>query len=429
MNARFVGIDVHKKCAEVCILDGSGEVLQRMSVAVEHRYLQSFARNSLRPGDRVAFEATTNSWEVARILRPFVAEVLVSNPLATKAIASAKVKTDKVDALVLAQLLRCDYLPRVWEPDEPTQRLRELTGRRAALVGERTAVRNRIHSTLAMRLIVEPERLFQGDYRGWLASVPLDPQAKLLIDVELKLHEAIDSQIAVLDAEIAHRGYSNDRVKLLMTLPGVSINVAQALLAAFGEVDRFADGDRAASYLGLVPRVRQSADKCHRGPISKAGNTQARWMLVQAAQVVSRHPGPLGHFFRKLAKKKNRNVAVVATARKLAVIAWRMLATNEPYRYAQPASTEAKLSKLRIAATGTRRRGGTAKGSTKVMARLPGGAKRVKPLAEVYQSEGLPPPLPLSPGETRALQTAGVTEYVVSLQHERLKPRLPSSSS
>ncbi len=428
MNVRFIGIDVHKKRAEVCILDAAGQVVLRTPVAIERGYLESFARSTLQPTDRVALEATTNSWAVARILKPFVAEVVVSNPMATKAIASAKVKTDKVDALVLGQLLRCDYLPRVWEPDEATQQLRELTGRRAALVGQRTAVRNRIHSTLAVRLIVEPEReLFGGGGREWLARVEVDAQARLLIDVELTLHDAIETQLATLDAELARRGYVDARVKLLMTLPGVSVAVAQTLLAAFGEVSRFPDGDRAASYLGLVPRVRQSADKCYRGPISKAGNSQARWMLVQAAQCVARHPGPLGHFFRKLAKKKNHNVAVVATARKLAVIAWHMLTKNEPYRYAQPASTEAKLAKLRIAATGTRRRGGTTKGAKKVAARLPGGSKRVKPLAEVYEAEGLPPSSPPPKGEARTVEYPGVAEYAASLLRERLKSRRPEA--
>ncbi len=426
MNVRYIGIDVHKKRAEVCILDAAGQVLLRTPVSIERGYLESFARSTLLATDRVAFEATTNSWAVADILKPFVAEVVVSNPMATKAIASAKIKSDKVDALVLAQLLRCDYLPRVWEPDEATQRLRELTGRRAALVGQRTGVRNRIHSTLAMRLIVEPRELFDRAGRVWLTGVKLDDQARLLIDIELKLHDAIDAQIAALDAELARRGYRDDRVKLLMTLPGVSVNVAQALLAALGDASRFADGDRAASYLGLVPRLRQSADKCYHGPISKAGNSQARWMLVQAAQSVARHPGPLGHFFRKLAKKKNYNVAIVATARKLAVIAWNMLTRNEAYRYAQPASTETKLARLRIAATGKRRRGGTAKGAAKPVARLPGGAKRIKPLAEVLASEGLPPLPPPTEGESRVVQCPGIGEYVASLQYERLKARPPA---
>jgi transposase len=105
-------------------------------------------------------EATTNCWAVTDALRPHVSRVLVSNRLATKAIAQAKVKTDKVDAHVLAQLLRCDFLPEVWQPDEATRQLRELTGPRSALVSHRTALRNRIHRVLAMRLVEAPANLF-----------------------------------------------------------------------------------------------------------------------------------------------------------------------------------------------------------------------------------------------------------------------------
>src|SRR5208282_3471726 len=121
---------------------------------------------------------------------------------------------------------------------------------------------------------------------------------------------------------------------------------------------------------------------CYHGPITKAGNGHARWVLIQAAQHLRMHPGPLGVFFRRLAKKKNYNVAVVATARKLVVIAWHMLTKNEPYRYARPLATEAKLQKLRVRATGKRRRTGPAKGSS-AGRRSEEPTRRIKPLAEV----------------------------------------------
>ena len=171
-SVRYVGLDVHKRVVEACFIDERGNVVHRERFALNRQILTTFATNVLRPTDRVALEATTNCWAVADALRPHVAKVVVSNPMATKAIAQAKVKTDKVDALVLAQLLRCEYLPEVWQPDEETRRLRELTGRRAALVGQRTMMRNRIHSVLTMRLIEEPKWLF-GSQKGleWLAKV------------------------------------------------------------------------------------------------------------------------------------------------------------------------------------------------------------------------------------------------------------------
>ena len=119
--------------------------------------------------------------------------------MATKAIAQAKVKTDKVDAHVLAQLLRCDFLPEVWRPDEATRQLRELTCRRCALVGQRTAMRNRIHSVLAMRLIEAPLKLFNAAGLEWLKSVEVDAQGRMLIDSDLRQLEFLQTEIAALD--------------------------------------------------------------------------------------------------------------------------------------------------------------------------------------------------------------------------------------
>jgi transposase len=417
-----VGLDVHKRLVEACIVDQVGNVVHRERFALNRRTLELFATKTLRPTDHVALEATTNCWAVADALWPHVAKVLVSNPMATKAIAQAKVKTDKVDAHVLAQLLRCDFLPAVWQPDEATRWLRELTGRRSALVSQRTMMRNRIHAVLAMRLIEAPSRLFYGDGLEWLAKVELDPQARLLVDSDLRQLEFLQKEIEVLDAELARRGHASDPVKLLMTLPGVDVATAEAVLAAWGDAKRFPDGDHAASYLGLVPFTKQSANHCYHGPITKRGNSQARWMLIEAAQHLDKHPGPLGHFFRRLCRKKNRNVAVVAAARKLAMIGWQMLASNEPYRYAMPRATEDKLSRLRVRATGQRRPCGTPKGQ-KAVAKLPRGSRTIRALSGVCHSEGLPPPGPLSPGERRTVQQAGCENFVVQISQLQLVPR------
>ena len=125
-NIRYVGLDVHKRVVEACMIDERGNVVDRERFALDRHTLGTFAEKFLKATDQIALEATTNCWAVADVLRPHVARVVVSNPMATKAIAQAKVKTDKVDALVLAQLLRCEFLPEVWQPDEATRQLREL---------------------------------------------------------------------------------------------------------------------------------------------------------------------------------------------------------------------------------------------------------------------------------------------------------------
>lgn len=215
-----------------------------------------------------------------------------------------------------------------------------------------------------------------------------------------------------------------------MTLPGVDFPVALTLMAVLGDIARFRSGDKAASYLGLAPSTRQSAQHCYHGPITKQGSAHGRWMLVQAAQSVAAHPGPLGVFFRKLAKRKNRNVAVVAAARKLVVIAWHMLRNNEPYRYARPATLSAKFSRLRIRATGKRKKGGLPKGEPRPAAYGSGKPTRaVASLDQVYEEAGVPPLKELRPGERKVVSQSGAGEFVEEIRKPARKPRNRSRSA
>lgn len=429
-SGRFVGLDAHKRQVTVCILDAEGEVVQERTLPlVETGW--SLLMEMLQPGDQVALEATTHCWELARRLEPHVAHVTVSNPLLTRAIAHAKVKTDRVDARVLAHLLRLDYLPEVWHPDEATLQLRQLSARREALVGQRTALRNRIHSVLAMRLIAPPFALFTQKGQAWLqellGSDRLDEDARLMLQTDLSLLERVQEQIDRFEQRLAELAYSEESIRLLMTLPGVDLVVAVSLWAAIGDIRRFPSPDHLASYLGLVPSTRQSADRCYHGPITKRGRSQARWMVVQAAQQAGRHPGPLGHFFRRLKRRKGHNVAVVATARKLVTIAWHLLTKREPYRYAVPRSTETKLARLRVRATGQRRRGGVPKGQ-KATAKRPGASRTIKSLDRVYAGEDLPPRQALPAGEQRMLRSRKLTEFVEGLAHDHVVPRRTRSA-
>ena len=432
-TARYVGLDVHKRTIVACIMDAAGNVVWTDQLSTTRHAIETFAKHVLEPTDHVALEATTNCWPIAALLRPFVESVTVSNPMATRAIAKAKVKTDKVDARVLAHLLRCNYLPPVWHPDEQTQRMRQLTGRRAALVQQRTKLRNRIHSVLHMRLIETPSQLFSPKGIEWLekllASGQLDDDGVFMIESDLRLLESLQQEIDRFEELLAKEAYACDQVRLLMTLPGVDMLVAMALLAALGDISRFRSPREVASYLGLVPSTRQSANKCYHGPITKCGNVQARWMLIQACQHLGRNPGPLGNFFRRIKKRKNHNVAVVAAARKMAMIAFLMLKNHEPYRYAIPRSTETKLARLRVRATGKKRKGGPSKGQ-KAVAKLPGGSRTIKSLDRIYAEEGLPErKQELPPGERQMLKRTGCDQFAATLASDRVVPRKSAKTS
>lgn len=407
--ARYIGLDVHKRFIEVCILDAAGKVLFRGQVACERKQLESFCRGKLKKTDRVALEATGNTWSVVAIVKPFVGQVVVSNPLKTKAIAEAKIKTDKVVALVLAQLLRCDYLPLVWQPDAATQQLRGLMTHRTGLMTHRSRIKNRIQSLLARWLLSPPCKvLWTKAGIAWLKSIipSLLTHEQVALESDCRQLDSVDQELMLLDQKLAGEAYDDRRVQLLMTLPGVNYAVAIGLLAALGDLSRFRDGDHAASYLGLIPSTCQSGNHCYHGHITKAGSGTVRGLLTQAAQHVGRHLGPLGAFFRRLAKRKNRNVAITATARKLVVVAFLILKNNEPYRYARPALMREKFSRLGETATGKR-------------APVLRGKPRAG-LAEIYQAIKLPPvkiPQKLPRGERRMLAEQKLSQFVEELYH------------
>ena len=354
--ARYVGLDVHKRTIAACLLDGDGRPVKRATFECTRTAIAQFARNQLGPTDVVALEATTNSWAVAEILEPYVARVLVSNPLKTKAIAESTVKTDKVDSATLAQLLRVGFLPEVWHPSGPFQLLRQLTVFYASLVNDRTRVKNRLQSLFHRRLIHCPVSvLFSQAGLQWMDSLELSEHDRLILELAKQQVFDLDARIGEVEQRIARLAQNDHAIKLLMTLPGVSLMTAACLVGAIGEVARFRDGDHLAAYFGLVPRVKQSADHSYYGSITKVGNNQVRKMLVLAARNLRTHPGPLGAYFRRMAKHKHINVAATATARKMVTVAYLILKNEEPYRYAQPATTSQKFGQLHLLATQSKR--------------------------------------------------------------------------
>jgi len=354
--ARYVGLDVHKRTITACLLDGEGRQVRRATFDCTRTAIAQFAKEQLEHSDVVALEATTNSWAVAEILEPYVARVVVSNPLKTKAIAESTVKTDKVDSQTLAQLLRVGFLPEVWHPSGPFQLLRQLTVFYASLINDRTRVKNRLQSLFHRRLIQCPvSTLFSQAGLRWMESLEMSEHDRLILELAKQQVFDLNAKIGEVEQRIARLAQNDYSIKLLMTLPGVSLMTAACLVGAIGEVARFRDGDHLAAYFGLVPRVKQSADHCYYGSITKVGNNQVRKMLVLAARNLRTHPGPLGAYFRRMAKHKHINLAATATARKMVTVAYLILKNGEPYRYAQPATTSQKFGQLHMLATQSKR--------------------------------------------------------------------------
>jgi transposase len=339
----FYGLDVHKAFVQVCELGPEGKRRREFRVGAGVGDMEAFAA-TLGKEDQVVLEATFHTWAIVQILRPHVSRVVVANPLQVKAIAHARIKTDKVDAHILAQLLRAGFIPEVEMPDEATWELRQLVSQRRHLMKHSVALKNTIHALLNRRLLHYPgSSLFTGPGRSWLAGVVLEPGERFMLDNALRLLDATEVSLAAVDAELVKRASVDEKVRLLMTIPGIGVTVAVGLVAAIGDIKRFDSPGKLAAYFGLVPRVSQSAGRCHHGRITKTGNSTARHLAIEASQVLAMSSAPIAATYHRVRRKRGHNLAVTALARKLIVVVWHLLSKREPYRYAAPTRTRAKL--------------------------------------------------------------------------------------
>jgi len=357
-----VGLDIHRNFGEAAeIRDGVARQLGRFDLV--RAKVVAFAKR-LGDGAEVVIEATGNTMAVARLIAPHVKRVLIANPLQVRAIAHAKVKTDKIDALTLAKLHAAGFLPEVWQPDEATERLRRQVARRANVVQARTRLKNRVHAVLSRNLVRLPRGdLFSGPGRVWLASQPLELDEHQAVNSWLEELDRLGVELERIDQVLAKAALGDERVRLLMTVTGINLIVAIGVIAAIGNVSRFRTPEKLVSYFGLDPRVRQSGEGYARhGRISKIGRAHARALLVEAAWVAAVTPGPLRSFFTRIMRKRGKPIAAVATARKMAVIIWHLLTKNEDYAFARPALLEAKIRQMEIKAGLPSKRGGNKPG-------------------------------------------------------------------
>lgn len=336
---RIIGMDIHRVAAEVVsLLDG--KVVKLGRVQMLRPTLKEFASKELTHDDDVVIEATGNAAAVTEVLSPYVDRVVIANPKQVHMIAHAKVKTDTVDATVLAKLYASGFLPEVWVPDPQTLALRRQVTRRTQLVRQRSRLKNLIQSILHAQLIPpRPHRNLVGiSSRKWLTKKILPPDERVAIERHLQLIDQLDQALKVVEADISLHALNDPVIRRLMTLPGIDVTVAAGVAAAIGNISSFSDPQKLVSYLSLNPSVRQSGEgPAYHGRITKQGRGHARGMLVEAAWAAARSPGPMRAFFRRLAARRGKHIAAGATARKLAMIIWHMLRTDTDYIWARPA--------------------------------------------------------------------------------------------
>src|SRR5215467_11918982 len=261
----YVGIDVHRKRSQVAVVGQGGEVLANRNVPNGVGPVLGVI-GGLPPGTPVAFEAAFGWGWLVELLEGYGFAPHLVHPLRCKAIASARLKNDKVDAAILAQLLRADLLPEAWIAPPPVRELRALLRHRVHLVRVRTLLRNRIHAIVADHGHDRPRRgYWTGPGRAWLAALDLPAVSRELVEDDLGLIDALQERIDRLDWEIRQRARSDPRVKLPTQLPGVGPFTALVILAEIGDVSRFATARKLASWAGLTPTVRGSDRVAHYG--------------------------------------------------------------------------------------------------------------------------------------------------------------------
>jgi len=354
---RAIGLDVHRDFCVVAICEG-GEVRAAGRVPSTPEGLSMLA-DSLVRSDRVALEVIGSCWEVARILEPHVDRVVVVSPDDT-GITRARAKTDRLDARTLARLLWSGELESVWMPDERCRVLRRRLARREQLERSRSRAKNEIHAVLQRRLQGKPpcSDLFGVKGRRWLAGLELPVEERESVEAGIRHVEFLDAEIAAVKRLIAQQALAWPEIRRLMTVPGVNLICAATFIAAVGDPRRFLTSRKLVAYLGLDPRVRQSGEAPARsGRISKRGSASARWALVEAAWSVVLQPGPLHAFYDRTRARRGHGKAIVATARKLAILFWCMLTRGQDYAHQQPSLTAQKLRRLEIAAGAPPRKG------------------------------------------------------------------------
>jgi transposase len=354
---RYIGLDLHREFCEVAILE-EGRVLSAGRVRTRRAELELFAR-SLGRDDEVALESTGGAEAIARILRGRVARVVV-NTKKLRQISEAKAKTDRLDARRLAELLAAGYLAEVSCPDEGTRALRRWVARRAQLVRQRSRAKNEIGAALQRNLLDRPPVYDLADQKGrrFLEDLELPADERNTVDGCLRQIDLLDAEIAQVDRALAEAALGSEEMRRLMTVPGVNLHTAATFMACVGDIGRFPSPRELVSYLGLDPRVRQSGEERARyGHISKEGASEARHMLCEAAWIVVRYPSPLRAFAERIRARRGAGIATVAVARKLVVLFWHLLTSEQDYAFGRPTLTRKKLRRLELAAGAPRGKG------------------------------------------------------------------------
>ena len=346
MEETYVGVDIHRDYGVACIQDLKGKTIEEFQFGNNIDGIRKVKERLGTKNVHVAIESTGNMWTVLwDTLEENGVDLHLVHPLKTKAIASNKLKNDKLDAKILAKLLRGDLLACSYVPPRHVRDEREIVRLRASLVRLRTQVINKLRSILHKYCIKYKGSLRQNAGIEFLSSLELRPVDKSAIQSYLETLKTLNSQIASVNTKIASS--ESEEIQLLMSIPGIDYYSAVLINSEIGDISRFPSHNKLASWAGLVPSMHQSGTSFYSGNITKEGSKRLRWILVQCAHASIKTNSKLNEFHSKIAKRRGDNKAIVAVARKLVKIIYAVLSSKNPSLYGDQKKTETKIKRMR----------------------------------------------------------------------------------
>lgn len=330
----YAGLDLHKRFSYVTVMDHMGNIISQDKVSNEPDLLRDFLHPFMSGsnGLELSLEAGSNWYWLYELLSGLGIKVRLAHPKKLRAIASARIKTDKIDSTILAHLLRTDLLPSSYIPTRDCRHQRELLRYRASLVRLRAMVKNKCHALLAKNGIQSPfSDPFGKGGMEYLRGLQLPEVFRMGLDGYLRLLDCLSIEVNLVTKEIDRKAEADPKARLLMGIPGIGRYSALLILSEIGDITRFPDSRHLCSYAGLVPSVRSSGQRTVRGGITHEGSPWLRWILVEAAQKAVQRPGPLKEAYQELLRRKGKGAAKVACARKLLKAIYHMLSKNEPF--------------------------------------------------------------------------------------------------
>jgi len=341
--SRYIGLDIHKHYLVAIGVDkDQNQVFGPQKVRWEH--FENWMEEHLKEDDATVIEMTTNTWEVHDLLVEHVHSVTVVHPPHVKLIVRAQAMTDSKAALALAQLLAAGLLPGIWVPPQEVRELRALVAQRDKMRSISSTAKNRLQNVLHRHHIVPPKgHVFARKNRAFWEGMELSSAEKSVLFSDLATLDFANEQKELLEIELGKLAAQDERVPLLIQLPGIGLLTAMCLLAAIGDIRRFATAKQLVGYAGLYPRFHQSGQSYTSGKLVNMGRRDLRWAIVEAAIHASRNHPHWKRRYCEMEPRLGRGKTLVAIGRKLLIAVWYILTEEQADRYAVPEKVAATL--------------------------------------------------------------------------------------